>query len=89
MYKTNNNSADIKANFIDETYSGEIEPHGLGDINNDGDVNVYDLRALMYHINGNTVITDEETLRRCDINNDGNINEDDLRLLLRYVTKGD
>lgn len=24
MYKTNNNSADIKANFIDETYSGEI-----------------------------------------------------------------
>ena len=89
MYKTNNNPELLKVNFVDETYSGEIEPHGLGDINNDGDVNVYDLRALMYHINGNTVITDEETLRRCDINNDGNINEDDLRLLLRYVTKGD
>ena len=86
MYKTNNNPELLKVNFItEETYSGEIQPYGLGDLNYDGSVNNTDLTMLSNHVGAIELITDTGILSRCDINQDGEINLVDLMQLLNYV----
>ena len=55
----------------------------LGDVNNDGVVNVMDATELQKHIAGTTTL-DGEALLRGDVNSDGAINVNDATLIQKY-----
>ncbi|MEE0913193.1 MAG: dockerin type I domain-containing protein [Ruminococcus sp.] len=61
----------------------EFENSILGDINNDGVVNVMDATELQKHIAGTTTL-DDEALLRADVNSDGAINVNDATLIQKY-----
>ena len=54
--------------------------HLLGDINDDGEVNISDVTMLIDVLLGRDV--DEEMFNRCDLNNDGEINISDVTALI-------
>ena len=58
---------------------------GLGDINNDGAVNVTDIIALIGHILGTTPITDPILLCEADLNQDGLYNVTDIVALVNII----
>ena len=55
----------------------------VGDVNNDGVVNVMDATELQKHIAGTTTL-DDEALLRGDVNSDGAINVNDATLIQKY-----
>lgn len=55
----------------------------LGDINNDGVVNVMDATELQKHIAGTTTL-DDEALLRADVDSDDSINIKDATLIQKY-----
>ena len=60
---------------------GAFEYFGIiGDINNDGDINIFDILLLMYILSNNL-----ETESTYDINNNGNIDILDVILLINMI----
>ena len=77
MYRVNN----------DVTTTGlptGIAPHGRGDINDDGVINVVDLQMCLHHISGRNILTGD-SLERADVNGDGNVDATDLQELTDYI----
>lgn len=71
---------------IDVDYLKEIVDFGyiLGDVNNDGKVNINDLVLLQKYI-ANTLSFSEDEKKRVDMNQDGKVDDDDLTLLQSRV----
>ena len=59
----------------------------LGDVNNDMEINLDDVIALLRHVSKALIITDESSLSAGDVVADGKLNMDDVIKLLRYVSK--
>ena len=57
----------------------------MGDLDNDGDVDAYDLTILARHVGGIELITNEIILQNADVNGDGNVDAYDLTKHARYV----
>lgn len=80
--------------FVDLTelrYSGEPQTHQLGDVNNDGTVDAYDLALVNEYIDsleklpeGISVLTSSEAAA-ADINGDGLVNNSDVLLYLMLI----
>ena len=76
-------------------YKGELEFYPIlidgidcgtkGDVNNDGEINIADINALMDLILGATA--DECTRWRADVNNDGEIGVADVNALIDIILK--
>lgn len=72
----------LKSNF-DELKVGEEEKYTLGDVNQDGDINIRDVRMALEASLGKVQLTEEQKLV-ADVNKDGDINIRDVRLILEY-----
>ena len=59
----------------------------LGDVNDDGKVNLDDVIKLLRHVSKADIITDSKLLAAGEIVEDGKLNLDDVVKLLRYVSK--
>ena len=59
----------------------------LGDVNDDGKINLDDVIKLLRHVSKADIITDSKLLAAGDIVEDGVLNLDDVVRLLRYVSK--
>ena len=57
----------------------------LGDINQDGSINIQDLMLCLNHVSQKTLLT-EDALMAADVDESGNVNIQDLMLLLNYVS---
>ena len=60
----------------------DIEIYMLGDINEDGSINIQDVIRLLNHVNNSNTISDT---KHCDINKDGAVNIQDVIRLLNHV----
>lgn len=63
-----------------------VESHTLGDINDDGEINVGDLSRLVYMVLHNYSIIDD-TFLSADINGDGKLNVGDYSKLVQIILK--
>ena len=54
-----------------------------GDVNNDGEITVADINAVIGIILGGK--TDEDTRRRADVNNDGEITVSDVNAIVEFI----
>ena len=54
----------------------------LGDVNEDGRVNIQDVIRLLNHVNNSSPFVDAQ---HCDINNDSRVNIQDVIRLLNHV----
>jgi hypothetical protein len=61
-------------------------PYTLGDVDNSGTVDVFDVITLARYVSGKTV-TKNWMEEAADVNNDGSVNGADLTLLAQYVAK--
>lgn len=59
----------------------------IGDVNEDGNVNVLDKILLKQYIIENTSLT-ETAMKNADINQDGNISIEDIKRLSEIILKG-
>ena len=59
-----------------------IKIYMLGDINEDGSINIQDVIRLLNHVNNSNTISDT---KHCDINKDGAVNIQDVIRLLNHV----
>ncbi len=59
----------------------------LGDINDDGEINLDDVVSLLRHVSKASVITDPRIVSACDVDGNGVVNLDDVVRLLRFVSK--
>ena len=80
--KGDKNHLDTEAQCVEVTI-GEIEIK-LGDVNNDGFINVTDISKIAAHVKGIKSLTKEEMLR-ADVNPDGNINVTDISKTAAHV----
>ncbi|WP_295153427.1 dockerin type I domain-containing protein [uncultured Ruminococcus sp.] len=80
--KDDKNHLDTEAQCVEVTI-GEIEIK-LGDVNNDGFINVTDISKIAAHVKGIKSLTKEEMLR-ADVNPDGNINVTDISKTAAHV----
>ena len=78
--------------FIQETYYQSTLPNEpitdyifYGDVNEDGKINVKDVRILDSYILGNKVLTSQQ-LRNADVNGDGKVNNLDQTILFKCVS---
>ena len=60
----------------------DIKIYMLGDINEDGSINIQDVIRLLNHVNNSNTISDT---KHCDINKDGAVNIQDVIRLLNHV----
>ena len=60
----------------------DIKIYMLGDINEDGSINIQDVIRLLNHVNNSNTISDA---KHCDINKDGAVNIQDVIRLLNHV----
>lgn len=58
----------------------------VGDVNNDGEVNISDVSALIDVLLGGNA--DEDTLKRADVNSDNDVNISDVSSLIDYILRG-
>lgn len=77
-----------------EHYTLEIEDlvvekpsYTLGDINADGNINLFDLMLCLNHVSKKTLLETNEQLAAADIDENGTVNLFDLMRLLNYVSK--
>ena len=59
----------------------------LGDISDDGKIDLDDVVTLLRHVSKANVITDPRIISACDIDGNGAVNLDDVVRLLRFVSK--
>jgi len=59
------------------------ESNGLGDVNNDGDINQYDYILVKRHYFETRILTSEEEIR-ADVNDDGTVDQYDYVLIARH-----
>lgn len=64
----------------------EISPNGLGDINDDGNINNEDEEIIMKYATRMITLTEDQKLR-ADVNKDGKINVKDAQDLNKYIKK--
>ena len=57
----------------------------LGDVNGDGNINIFDALMILQHIKGDIDLSD---VPAADVNGDGNINIFDALMILQHI-KGD
>ena len=57
----------------------------LGDVNNDGEVNVSDVTKLIDVLLSDIGSVDESLLQRCDVNNDGEVNVSDVSRVIDII----
>ena len=55
-------------------------------MNNDGEVNISDVSALIDVLLGGNA--DEDTLKRADVNSDNDVNISDVSSLIDYILRG-
>ena len=67
----------------DITIYGQAQQHLLGDVNNDGEVNISDINAIVDIILG--AVIDDETMNYADITSDNEINIADINALLDLI----
>ncbi len=72
----------MRVNIDDITIFGRPQ-HLLGDVNNDGEVNISDINVIVNIILGGTV--DDETMNYADIASDNEINIADINALLDLI----
>lgn len=58
----------------------------IGDVNNDGEVNIADVNVIVRIIQGTEY--DEGTMMRADVNEDGEINIADINMIIRIIQTG-
>lgn len=73
----------MRVNIDDITIFGRAQQHLVGDVNNDGEVNISDINAIVYIILGGVV--DDETMSYADITSDNEINIADINALLDLI----
>ena len=74
----------MRVNIDDITIFGRAQQqHLVGDVNNDGEVNISDINAIVYIILGGVV--DDETMGYADITSDNEINIADINALLDLI----
>lgn len=73
----------MRVNIDDITIFGHAQQHLVGDVNNDGEVNISDINAIVYIILGGVV--DDETMSYADITSDNEINIADINALLDLI----
>ncbi len=59
----------------------------LGDISDDGKIDLDDVVTLLRHVSKASVITDPRIISACDVDGNGVVNLDDVVRLLRFVSK--
>ena len=63
-----------------------VEVYLLGDINQDGNVALSDVKRLLSHVKGTSLLGSPETNNKIgDINQDGNVTLTDVKRLLSHV----
>ncbi len=80
---------DTPAYTVDESgnITLDVEINLIGDANGNGTVNLMDYRAVLQHVKGASLITDEYLLKCADANQNGSVNLMDYRAILQH-TKG-
>ncbi len=73
----------MRVNIDDITIFGRTSQHLVGDVNNDGEVNISDINVIVDIILGGTV--DDETMNYADIASDNEINIADINALLDLI----
>ena len=65
----------------------DVELKLRGDVDGDGDMDSYDISALLRHVAKIEYIEDEYALKCCDVDSDGDLDSYDISALLRHVAK--
>ena len=90
LYSKSTEDDEVEADITDiyNIYNSPIvkiyEKNNLGDVNDDGKINVIDCTAILKHIKGLKLLTNDEKLR-ADINGDNIINVIDCTAILKHI----
>ena len=60
------------------------KPHGKGDVNGDGYINITDISKVAAHVKGKKMLSGD-ALNRADVNGDGNVNVTDISKIAAHV----
>ena len=85
MYRTNNAVSVYTGGNSGSPSYDTIGPHGLGDVNDDGVINLQDYNLIIY-IDSNSYTPTEDERLRADVNQDGIVDYNDSVALGPYLT---
>jgi hypothetical protein len=74
----------ISSTVILPAHKKPLPPFKYGDVNNDGKVNVDDVKIIQSYLKGKMKFNDIQ-LEAADVNEDGEVTDEDVNLLLKYI----